>query len=619
MLSERDQGFVDILKRKIEYYLAIGNINKANSKMVKLEQFYDNLAEKYRVEKNKLKDTNAFIIIGKLYKAKGNLAAAAESYLKPTKILNSEELNRVDKNKIITELSEIRILQGQTNIAYNLLLACIEELDILALDPIKLAESKADILKKLALVEMARARESQMSSPSNYEESYGYYISALQYLNLSDKQFIDSGIYAPFDKVILNNLKAEIYLKLNNTEYGEFYINQAKRNLNELTSHNEVSILETHPIYAHIYNNLALHHLQLARLSKLYQRVEEVDKVIFESTNLSQALNYSEKALNIQKSQLYKYSPEIANSFEILSSIYNYLGFSAKSAMLLYKAYEINLKINEDSRGHGDIVKTEFQLNKIGQIAPELAKNMPEIELIKQFSNAGDDPEVLKRIQDSIVKPVMNLVDAEDADKQLFGSTEYRIGFATNSTGELTEENNSNNREDGALSIKGYASREVLGGELDDLTSDTNIKQARKFVFEALNLAVAENNCHDTRLVHQFAKEFPELVDEIATNSPQYFVDGRIVREIVKNKNYIKTLIYNEQQDDTLEEIIYLDTSSEAEEIENSSAESYSENSDSGIPYLVSPITQSGLGTIIEEDGNSDVASDGSSVLEAGG
>ncbi len=78
--------------------------------------------------------------------------------------------------------------------------------------------------------------------------------------------------------------------------------------------------------------------------------------------------------------------------------------------------------------------------------------------------------------------------------------------------------------------VAGYLNEAWLGGKLGAFNSEENLNAALKLCFEAINIGIMNSENHNPLCAAIFAKEYPDLINEILENNPEYFVDGAILR-----------------------------------------------------------------------------------------
>lgn len=77
--------------------------------------------------------------------------------------------------------------------------------------------------------------------------------------------------------------------------------------------------------------------------------------------------------------------------------------------------------------------------------------------------------------------------------------------------------------------LKGYLEKEYLKEKLKELGNDENIELAQMLLFEAVSTVIMLSEEKNYSILKRFTREKPELVKKIATQHPEYFVDGTIV------------------------------------------------------------------------------------------
>ena len=91
----------------------------------------------------------------------------------------------------------------------------------------------------------------------------------------------------------------------------------------------------------------------------------------------------------------------------------------------------------------------------------------------------------------------------------------------------------------GDFCIKGYLESSYLKETLDSLRNNKEyIEIAQMLIFEAMNLGIIKSKYKNYDTLKEFIKEYPDLVDKIGEEHPEYFVDGSIACIAATELNY---------------------------------------------------------------------------------
>ncbi|MCC8407169.1 MAG: hypothetical protein LN560_06275 [Rickettsia endosymbiont of Sceptobius lativentris] len=75
------------------------------------------------------------------------------------------------------------------------------------------------------------------------------------------------------------------------------------------------------------------------------------------------------------------------------------------------------------------------------------------------------------------------------------------------------------------------------------LANVKNIEIAKMLCFEAICLGAINSLSKNFTCVKEFAASYPALINKIATEHPEYFIDGSILRVCVDDKALLKKLL----------------------------------------------------------------------------
>lgn len=148
---------------------------------------------------------------------------------------------------------------------------------------------------------------------------------------------------------------------------------------------------------------------------------------------------------------------------------------------------------------------------------PEFIKNNETREFILQ---RGDFEEVTLQIKQKIQKRVLNKISLNAAKDKW-----SKFSILSN------------------WGVKGYVDDKYLAKQLGAISNTKNIEIAKMLCFEAICLGAINSPNKNFTCVKEFAKAYPALINKIATEHPEYFIDGSILRACVNDEAILRKLL----------------------------------------------------------------------------
>ncbi|PWU06476.1 MAG: hypothetical protein C5B43_01645 [Verrucomicrobia bacterium] len=252
-------------------------------------------------------------------------------------------------------------------------------------------------------------------------------------------------------------------------------------------------------------------HLDIA---KSFNALAATYKKIGGQENILQSLRYQEDALIIWQKLYPSNSLIVALSLNNLAMLYAQLGDKDKSLEYRKQAYSIYTNLSKEDSKEAKKAKLEIEL-----LQPDFFKNQNVSESLQEnggnkvgseyrslITSRGEINDHLIKLKGKIQKEILNNI-IESA---------YRYGWTY---WWLTE-----------YGVKGYIEKSYLNGKLGELgNDDRNFEIAQMLCFEAINLGIMKSEKKQYEVVKNFTRENPELVEKIAVEHPEFFVDGSIV------------------------------------------------------------------------------------------
>lgn len=239
----------------------------------------------------------------------------------------------------------------------------------------------------------------------------------------------------------------------------------------------------------------------------------------FRLGNSKESLTYLEKALKMRQALYQGNHPDIANSLISISNTYGKLGDAHKDKELTIQAYF--MRVQTLGLDHPDTQSLKIYLEKN---ALEFIKNNEAREFIL---HRGSLDENIMLIKQAIQNKFLNKIQLTQEEK--FWSTPH---FQLNPSILKSPQIHKNIFET------------KLWQYLGDLATPKNLEIAKMLYFEAINLRIlAMTGEKNYSCAIAFAKKYPELINKIALEHPEYFVDGSIVRQCVSDGAILNRLL----------------------------------------------------------------------------
>lgn len=205
-----------------------------------------------------------------------------------------------------------------------------------------------------------------------------------------------------------------------------------------------------------------------------------------------------------------------------------------------YSAYNMALRIN-------DLKSAEFALKHMSEIYKNFGnikladQLMSNAEYFKAKQNSEENKEALNQqiiikkgyidakvldIREKIQESILDNISARAAEGKWFyktASIEYGV------SGYLNDD----------------FIKKTLGTELDKAA---NIKIVKMLCFEAINLGIMTSSDKNPTAAIIFAQKYPELITEIVTTHPEYFIDGYIAKLFISQNKDMLGLLNAEDQ-----------------------------------------------------------------------
>jgi len=261
-----------------------------------------------------------------------------------------------------------------------------------------------------------------------------------------------------------------------------------------------------------------------------------------EAKEIRTGLKYLEEALNWNYKNAHRNEHRTAELLSCIGWAYGMLGDQSKFLEYEKQAYRIYFDI-------GSYEEREEREAKILELQPnyKLYKWYESVWIPTTYRyiiiSRGETNDNLIRIKQKIQKNVLDkIVKAVD-----------NYGWSTiNFLGEW--------------GIKGYLEEDLIKKELGDLSNDKNVEIALMLCFESMILGIMKSEkglfIEQGKLVKSFVQENPRLIKEIASEHPEFFVDGRIVGECVEalptDKRFGMYILKHVQYKDKEEHIKFL-------------------------------------------------------------
>ena len=241
--------------------------------------------------------------------------------------------------------------------------------------------------------------------------------------------------------------------------------------------------------------------------------------------NVLKGLSYLEEAHRMFKTLCPDNRCLIANIFYNVATVYKDLGDQNKALEYYKQAY--GLYLASVGPEHNDTMNLKSHIEKLqpdffnkNGFVEKLQKQKPtaDVQLGTEsrniiLSHSRNRNENLMMVKQQIQGSVLNkIVD----DCHIYGW--HAIGWNNNH------------------GVRAYLDPVFLREKLGDLGKDTsNVILAQMLCFEAMNLGVMKSDKKPYRVVASFARINCELVQQIALNYPEFFVDGSIVETCIRN------------------------------------------------------------------------------------
>ncbi len=287
--------------------------------------------------------------------------------------------------------------------------------------------------------------------------------------------------------------------------------------------------------------------------------------------NVSKGLEYQEQALEMKR-RLYpdQAHPDVALSLSNIGNTYEKLGNVAKGLEYKEQALGMRRRLYPD-QAHPDVADS---LNNVGVAYSKLGDENKTLEYSKQAYSIWtknynlehpDSKLIEKNIRilqpDFFTRKAASFTDNLVAGAGLKVGNEYRV--IIKNRGEFKEETLEIKLKlqsgilnkiqqlahDGHwmyksffnligiydLGVKDYLEGSHLKKQLGRLGGrEENLLMAKMLCFEAMNLGVMKSAKKNYHVVTEFAKAYKELVEKIAVQHPEYFVDGSIVAACIR-------------------------------------------------------------------------------------
>lgn len=351
----------------------------------------------------------------------------------------------------------------------------------------------------------------------NFSESLKYLKEAL---NMLQNLYKD---HNPFISNVLGNIGLA-YQGLGDISEGLKYLKEALKINQELYQGNHSSIANSLNDIGSAYQDLGdiseglkyqeaalemLQELPRSNPSSIAMVLNNIGLV----SQISKGLKYLEAALKTFQTVFQWNHPDVASFLFNIGLAYEQLKDINKSTELYKQSYL--MFIQTLGLEHHYTKKLESYLEKN---APEFIKNNETREFILQ---RGDFEEVTLEIKQKIQKRVLNKIYI-NAVKDKWNSKFSILGN---------------------WGVKGYLSDRYLAKQLGVLANVKNIEIAKMLCFEAICLGAINSPSKNFACVKEFAKAYPALINKIATEHPEYFIDGSILRICVSDEVILSRLL----------------------------------------------------------------------------
>ena len=367
------------------------------------------------------------------------------------------------------------------------------------------------------------------------------------------------------------------------------------------------SYLEAYEIYKKIYQNqdhaeiaTALHDIGWYYREKGHKNLDKIDK---KEQLLNKAIECFE-ASHAMRERLYsdKDHPDIASSLSSIATTYNYFG-DAHNLKKALKLHEEALKMREElfhGQAHQDIINSYFRLGETHQALKNYGKSLEFFTKAQttsyEIQDTYDYGPIIKTFQDiaGVYEEAGNITEATEYYKkgysvikrcnynpnreenkkltekvkayapEFIDNSELRI-FITNHgefdidiyhvktklqskiLDKLYEYSKNGQWESswGNYGAKSYLSDNYIKKILGSNATTQNLEIAKELCFEAINLGImsrSEKN-RDFTCLQEFTRSNKELVQQIAKEHPEYFVDGTNLIKLAEENLISKDII----------------------------------------------------------------------------
>ncbi|QQV74493.1 hypothetical protein H6P87_00027 [Rickettsia tillamookensis] len=224
------------------------------------------------------------------------------------------------------------------------------------------------------------------------------------------------------------------------------------------------------------------------------------------------SLKYFESGLKMFQELHQGNHPDIAGFLTNIGLAYHKLDDAYKAIELYKQAYL--MRVQTLGAAHPDKELKSY----LEKIAPEFIKNNETREFILQ---RGDFKEVTLEIKQKLQKEVLN--------KIFINAAKYKWSSKCSILGNW--------------GVKGYLGDRYLAKQLGALANVKNIEIAKMLCFEAICLIAIYNPNKNFTCVKEFTRAYPELINKITNEHPEYFIDGSILRICVDNEAVLNKLL----------------------------------------------------------------------------
>ncbi len=249
----------------------------------------------------------------------------------------------------------------------------------------------------------------------------------------------------------------------------------------------------------------------IASSSQRKSDIEDVEKDLI----------YKEQVLKTTQ-DLYKYShTAVAAELFNVGFAYNNIGDQAKGTEYIKQAYVMYSKVL--GKNHPDSKKLEKFLSSASPSFFEIDENR---EIIKQRGELDNLTVKIKyQLQRNILNKINDLAAKGVWNKSMISSCEIR---------------------EKDWGVNDYINESYLYKKLGKLAKEEEAMEIAKMLcFEAICLGIMKSSAKNLTCVIKFAEKYPELIKKIVSIHPEYFIDGSILKSLVRDLELIDKLLAN--------------------------------------------------------------------------